>query len=267
MSASIHPTAIISPDAEVAEGVEDAAYAVIKENVKIGAGTRVMEHSVIEPYTILGENNIVGHHVILSGLPQHLLFKPCESWLEIGSGNTFREFVTIHRGLHEGDRTVIGNDCFFMATAHVGHDCRVGNNVIIANGTLLAGHVEVDDRTFISGNVAIHQFAKIGRGAMIGGIARVRKDVPPYCVIEGDGFVRGLNLVGLKRSGISSDALKQLKSAYKIVYESKLNTSAAREALQADESITAPEARTFVDFIIASKNGICPSWRSSNLKY
>lgn len=265
MPAKIHPTAIISPSAEIDESATIAAYAVIKDHCRIGASTTIMEHAVIESYVRMGRNNVVWPHSVLGGLPQHLGFKPCESWLDIGDGNTMREFTTLHRGLHEGDRTIVGNNCFFMATSHAGHDCVVGNNVTLANGAMLAGHVHVEDRCFVSGNVAVHQFARIGELAMIGGLARVRKDVPPYVIIEGDGWVRGLNVVGLRRAGKSADVMAQLKRAYKIVYMKDLNMSQAREALQADDSLACDEVRHFIQFIMDSKQGVCSTRRASHI--
>lgn len=265
MPPTIHPTAIIAQSAVIEDSATINAYAVIKDHCRVGAGTTIMEHVVLEPYVRMGKNNVVWPHAVLGAVPQHLGFKPCESWLDIGDGNTIREFVTLHRGLREGDRTIVGNNCFFMATAHAGHDCVIGDNVTLANGVLLAGHVVVEDRCFVSGHVAVHQFARVGRLAMLGGLSRVRKDVPPFLVIEGDGWVRGLNLVGLRRAGVSAEAMAQLKRAYKIVYESGLNTSQAREQLQGDSSLTTEEARHFIQFILDSKQGICTTRRNTHL--
>jgi UDP-N-acetylglucosamine acyltransferase len=265
MSTTIHNTAIIAPTAELDEGVTVRAHAVIKENVRIGAKTTVMEGAVIEENTTLGRNNFVGHYAVLGGLPQHTGYKPCVSHLDIGDGNTFREYVTIHKGLNEGDRTKIGNNCFMMATAHAAHDVIMGDGVIVANGALLAGHVEVGNNSFVSGNVAIHQFARIGQMVMIGGLARVRKDVPPFCVIEGDGWARGLNIVGIRRAKKTTDVLKQLKRAYKIVFESDLNTSQAREQMHSDDTLTCDEVRDFIKFIDDSKQGIVTSFRRTHI--
>jgi UDP-N-acetylglucosamine acyltransferase len=193
---------------------------------------------------------VVGH------VPQHLKYKGAKTYLKIGDRNIIREYCSIHRGFEEGSATVIGDDNLFMGFSHIAHDCRIGNNTVVCNGALVAGHVTVEDNAFVSGNVTIHQFVKIGTLAMIGGLARVNKDVVPYTLIEGDSEACSLNAVGIRRSGIGAEAVSQIKRIYKLIYRSGLNVS---QALAEAEKLgaLAPEAEKMVSFIKSSERGIC----------
>lgn len=251
----IHPTAVVSKKARV-DSVEVGPYAIIEDDVTIGKGTKVMAHAYICSGTSLGKDCEVHMGAVLGHIPQHLQFKGEKSYLKAGDRNVFREYSSVHRGFKEGASTVIGNDNFFMGFSHVAHDCRIGNNVVICNGVLLAGHVVVEDRVFMGGNAAVHQFVRIGTLAMIGGLTRVNKDVVPYMLIEGDSEVCSPNLVGLKRSEISEKAKAQIKNIYKIIYRRGLNVSHAIDEIAKMGGFT-DEARYMVEFIKSSQRGIC----------
>jgi len=252
---SIDATAIISSEAEIDPSVEIGPYVVIKEKVKIGAGTRIMAHAFITGITDIGPDNIIHPFAVIGHDPQDLSYDGHESRLKIGKGNTIREGVSIHRGSKEEAGTVIGDNNYLMGYCHVAHDCHVGNEVIIANGALLAGHVHVDDGAFISGNVTVHQFVRIGTQTMVGGLSKAGKDVPPFMTVVGDSEVRGINVVGLRRAGFNPEQRKRIKKAYKLLYHSGLNVSNALEAIR--EADLGPEAESIVEFIEGSRRGIC----------
>jgi UDP-N-acetylglucosamine acyltransferase len=215
-----------------------------------------MANSHISGRTSIGENNQIHIGVVIGHTPQHLAYKGGDSGVRIGSGNIFREYVTIHRGYHPGQETVIGDNNFLMAMSHVAHDSVVGNHVIMANGSLLAGHTHVDDNANISGNVAVHQFVRIGRLAMIGGLSKVIKDVPPFMMVDGVSLVHGLNTVGLRRAGYDVATRKQIKEAYRVLYRSGLNVPQAVERLEAEFGDVAP-VQELLGFIRKSVRGIC----------
>ncbi|MFH0794620.1 MAG: acyl-ACP--UDP-N-acetylglucosamine O-acyltransferase [bacterium] len=251
----IHPTAIVHPKAEVDSSCDIGPYVIIDENVKLGPNNIVMAHAYLNGYTTIGEGNVFHMGCVIGHVPQHLAFKGGKTGLRIGNGNTFREYCQVHRGLEEGSETRIGDNNFFMGVSHVAHDCVIGNRVVVANGALLAGHIVVEDRVFISGNVAVHQFVRLGTLAMIGGLARVSKDVPPYMLMEGNSTIRGLNVVGLRRAGIAPDVRAQIRQAYKILYHRGYNVSHALEEIKQRTLTT--EIRHLVEFIENSKRGIC----------
>ena len=211
--AVVHPTAVVDPSADIGSECVVGPYSVIESDVTLGERCQVSTHAVIKRGTILGTDNTIAEHCVIGGLAQHIQAKEFTGRVRIGSHNVIRETCTIHRPLRDGE-TVIGDHNFLMVGVHVAHDCNVGNHVIIANSTMLAGHVTVEDRAFISGGVGIHQFVRIGRQCMIGGTARIPKDVLPYVTIDGaSNFVVGLNTIGLRRGGMSSADLLQLKKA------------------------------------------------------
>lgn len=257
----IHPTAIVNKKARV-DSVEVGPYAIIEDDVTIGKGTKVMAHAYICSGTTIGKDCEVHMGAVLGHVPQHLQFKGGKSYLKAGDRNIFREYSSVHRGFKEGASTVIGNDNFFMGYSHIAHDCRIGDNVVICNGALVAGYAVVEDKAFISGNVTIHQFVKIGTLAMIGGLARVTKDVVPYMLIEGNSEVCSLNLVGIKRSDISENTKAQIKSIYKLVYRSGLNVSHALDEIAKSGNL-ADEAKHMVEFIKSSERGICKHRKSA----
>jgi UDP-N-acetylglucosamine acyltransferase len=193
---NIHPLAVVSPQAQIGRDVRIGPFAIVEDDVVIEDGCRLAGHAVVKSGTRMGPNNVVCESVVIGGLPQHVRCPEKIGGVEIGQGNTFREFVTVNRAVKTEVPTTIGDGNYMMANVHVAHDCHVGNNIIMANGCMLGGHVTVDDRSFLSGAVAVHQFCRIGRMAMVGGHARVVRDVPPFVTIDGiSGDVVGLNLV------------------------------------------------------------------------
>jgi UDP-N-acetylglucosamine acyltransferase len=232
---NIHPLAIVSPEAQIGPNVTIGPFAVVEADVVIGPGCQLASHVVVKDGTRLGPNTMVHEAAILGGFPQHLNKPKHPGLLIVGANNTIREHATLHRAMKAEAATTVGEGNFLMAGVHIAHDCHIGNNVIFANNALLAGHVTVDDRAFISGAVAIHQFCRIGRLAMVGAHAKVVQDVPPFVTIDGiTGCVVGLNLVGLHRSGYSTDDITQLKSAYRLIYRRGLKWSEVLEQLKAD---------------------------------
>lgn len=254
----IHPTAIVHPGAQLDVQVQVGPFAVIGEHVKIGKGTTIGPSAVIDGWTEIGENNRIFHLCSVGAVPQDLKYKGEETCLRIGNGNTIREFATIHLGTVTGDgETTIGDDNLFMAYCHVAHDCHIGNHVVMANGSTLAGHITVEDYARLGGLSAVHQFVRIGAHVMIGGGAMVGQDVPPYTIAAGDrATLHGLNLVGLKRSGFSDEVIADLKKAYKILIRSGLLTEEALTRIRAEVS-QSPEVTHFVEFVEKSERGIC----------
>ncbi len=256
MTARIHRTAIIDSGAELGAGVQVGPGAIIGPHCVVGAGSVIGPHAVLEEFVRLGEQVKIGVGSVLGGPPQDLKFKGEETWVEVGDRTTVREYSTINRGTSESYKTTVGTDCFLMSYVHVAHDCQVGNGVIISNGTQLAGHVKIDDKAIISGLCAVHQFAKIGRYAFIGGCSRVAKDVPPYVKAVGNPIkLYGLNSIGLQRNGFSPEVVAEIKRAYRLFFRSDLNISQAIEQVRTELTMT-PELRIFVDFVDASQRGI-----------
>jgi len=249
----IHPTAVIDPGARVGAGVNIAAYAVIEGDVVIGEGCSIAAHAVVKRHTRLGPRNQVGEHAVVGGDPQDLKFSPdTVSCVDLGEGNVLREGVTIHRGSRPDSATRVGDNCFLMANCHIAHDCTVGSHVIMANTATLAGEVSVGDRAFISGAVNVHQFCRIGRNAMIGGCSKITQDVLPFCITDGNpGRARGLNLVGLRRSGFTAVDIAALKEAYRLLYQ-RVPLAEAIERMRAHAS--AP-VRELAEFMAAAKRG------------
>lgn len=255
----IHPAAVVSPRAELAPGVVVGPGAVIEDDVVIGEGSEVRAHAVVKRFTQLGAGNRVFEGAVLGGEPQDLSFTGAESRVVAGDRNTFREGVTVHRSARPGGATTIGSDCFLMAYAHVAHDDRIGDRVVIANNTALAGHVEVADRAFVSGGVVIHQFCRVGRLAMVAGNAKVVQDCLPFVITDGHpARARGLNVVGLRRAGLASTDLRALKEAYRLLVRSGLHRDAALERLAA---LAHPLVDELMAFVRASKRGFAHGHR------
>ncbi len=254
---SIHPTAIIDPRAALGPNVTIGPFAVIEADVEIGAGCAVGPHVVLHRHTTVGPGCRIHAGAVLGDLPQDLAFAGAASQVRIGRDCVIREGVTINRGTKEGTATVLGAGCYLMANSHLGHNVRVGDQVIVANGALLGGYVDVGDRVFVSGNVLLHQFIRVGRLAMLSGGAGLSKDVPPFCTAHGvrTNAVAGLNLVGLRRAGLSVDERQQVKRAFDVLYRSGLNVTQAVAVLKRE--FTAGPAAEFAPFIEASKRGIC----------
>ncbi len=257
MGNSIHPTAVLHPSVEVAEDVEIGPYAVLEEDVRIGRGTRIMAHAFIGKHTTLGEGNVIHPGAVLGHQPQDISCTGNEkSSLVVGNRNTFREYCTIHRGSKEGNRTVIGDDNFIMTHAHVAHDCHLGSRIILAGGALLAGHVHIEDRAFLSGNVTVHQFCRVGTLAMISGLSRANLDAPPYFMIKGDAEVHGLNKVGLIRAGFTVAEREDIRAAYKILYRRGYRLEQALAKI-AETFSASPKVMHLLEFLRGSKRGFC----------
>lgn len=256
--ANIHPTALVDPRAELDSSVEVGAYSVIGPGVRVGRGTRIKFHVVVEGDTTLGEGNTVFQFASVGSIPQDLKYKGEESRLIIGNHNTIREFVSINPGTAGGGMvTRVGDRNLLMMYCHIAHDCLLGNNNIIANGATLGGHVVIEDYVIVGGLVGIHQFVKVGTGAILGAGSMVSKDIPPYCNATGDrAELRGLNLEGLRRRGFSKEQIEVLRKAYRVIFQSGLRT---REAL-AEVRRRFPESREveqMASFIERSQRGIC----------
>ena len=253
----IHPTAVVHPEAEIAEGVEIGPYAVIGPEVRIGPGTVIQSHVRIEGRVTIGEGNRIYHAAAIGMPPQDVTYQGEDAEVVIGNHNLIREFVTIHRATGEGQQTRVGDHNFIMAYAHIAHNCRVGSHVILVNNVQLAGHVEVEDYAFVSGLVGVHQFTRIGAHAMVGGMSRINLDVPPYMLVEGNPpRVYGPNLVGLRRRGFSREAIQALKEAYRLLYRTPgLRLEEALEQLLQAFG-THPEIRHLVDFFHNSRRGV-----------
>jgi UDP-N-acetylglucosamine acyltransferase len=246
----IHPTALIATGARLADDVEVGPYVIIEEHVSIGSGTKVMAHAVVRGYTTIGECNQIHMGAIIGHDPQDVAFNPAvESYVRIGNNNLIREYCTIHRGTKPGSETCIGDNNFLMAGSHLGHNVHIGDRVVVANNALLAGYVTVGDRVFISGGVAIHQFCSIGRLAMLSGNGRFSQNIPPFVIALERNAVQGLNLVGLRRAGVSPEALRELKEAYHVLYRAGLLRTEAIARMQAC-AFASDEARDFIDFVV-----------------
>ena len=245
---AIHPTAIVDPSVALASGVSIGPYAVIEADVAVGEGTSIGAHTVLKRHTRIGRENRIAEHVVIGGDPQDYKFEPCASYVEIGDRNLIREGATIHRGTTPETPTRIGNECFLMATAHVAHDCTIGDRVIIANGALVAGVVTLEDGAFISGNVVIHQFCRIGRLAFAGGGARLSQDCLPFVITEGSpARARAVNAVGLRRAGVAAGEIAALRRALHIMR----TTSGLERVLDALAEIDSAHVAELVRFIRA----------------
>jgi UDP-N-acetylglucosamine acyltransferase len=252
---SIHPTAIIHPKAELHATVSVGPFAVIDEGVTIGADCCVGPHAHITGKTFIGAGNQFHTGSVIGDAPQDLKYKREPTVLRIGDHNVFREHVTVHRSNKLEEDTVIGSHNFFMAHSHVGHNSVVGNHVILANGALLGGHVTVFDRAFISGNCLVHQFARIGTLALMQGGSAISKDLPPFTIARGDNGICGLNTVGLRRAGFTSEQRLELRRLYHALFRSGHAFKTALAA--AREQFTSDTARVLLDFAAASKRGLC----------
>jgi len=255
MAQLIHPTAIIDPKAHLGEDVEIGPNAIIEAGVTLGDRTKIGPMVHIQGTTQLGPDNVVYTGATLGFPPQFLGFSGAPTRLVIGARNVIREYANIHRGLNDESATTVGDDNFIMAFSHIAHDCHVGNHVIIANCALLAGHVSVGDRAFISGNTVVHQFVRIGRLAMVGGLAGIGMDLPPFMIAEGTrAQIRGINVVGLRRAGIAAHVRMELKRLLLEIYCSNKTVSQAVAAIASTDH--SAEGREFLEFYKNSKRGV-----------
>ena len=258
---AIHPTAIVSPKARLAADISIGPYSLIGEQVAIGSATKIGAHCVIEGNTSIGKACEIFTGAVVGSQPQDLKFKGEEVFLEIGDNNIIREYCTLNPGTKEGGKTILGNGNLLMAYSHIAHDCRVGNGCVLANNSTLAGHVKIEDKAVIGGLVAIHQFVRIGMLSIIGGCSKVVQDIPPFSTCDGHpARVYGLNLVGLKRKGISHDAIKHIDRAFKLIFNSGLTPKHALEQVEKEIPKT-EEISYLIDFIKNSERGLVRSCR------
>jgi UDP-N-acetylglucosamine acyltransferase len=251
---NIHPLAIVSPQARLGQGTTVGPFSIIEPDVIVGEHCTLSARVVIKSGTALGDDNSIFEGAVLGGCPQHIRTPERLGRLVIGSNNTIRENVTMHRALHDDAATKIGSHNLLMVGAHVAHDCSVGDNVIMANNVLLGGFVSVGDRAFVSGAVGVHQFCRIGTLAMVGGCARIVQDVPPFVMVDGhSGLIVGLNLVGLRRNGYGPDDVAQLKAAYRVIYRRGLRWVDVLETLKRE--FRSGPAADFYPFLSVGSRG------------
>jgi UDP-N-acetylglucosamine acyltransferase len=252
----IHPNSIISPKAEIDVDVEIGPFCVIDDDVKIRKGCKLYNSVSIFNGARIGENNTFFPGTVISALPQDIKFDGGFSEVFIGNNNTFRECVSINRGTHATNKTIIGSNCLFMTNSHVGHDSRVGNNCILANSVGLGGHVHIEDYAIIGGIVGVHQFVSVGKHSMVGALSMVGKDVPPYTLFSGNPLnYEGLNVIGLRRRGFSSESIALLKNIYTLLYNSGLNVSQAVNKIK-NEFKLENEVAEVINFIEKSRRGL-----------
>lgn len=255
---NIHKTAIVSPDAKIADGVKIGPYAIIEADVTIGKNTVIGPHAVIDSHTDIGEDCRIFQFAAIGALPQDLKYKGELTRVIIGNRNTIREFATIHQATDADIRvTQIGDDNLIMAYCHVAHNCKLGNHIVMSNSANLAGHIFVEDYAIIGGLSGVHQFTRIGAHSFIGGASALLQDLPPFVLAAGNpAKMYGLNIVGLKRRGFSENTISALKKAYRIIFRSSLLLKTAVQRVK-DEVEDLPEVRQFVEFIQTSKRGVC----------
>jgi UDP-N-acetylglucosamine acyltransferase len=256
----IHPTALIDRRAELAADVSVGAYSVIKAGVTVASGTAIAEHCIIDGNTIIGNRCQIGPAAYLGLPPQHLKFDGKGSFLILGNEVIVREMVSAHRSIKPGieNATRIGNRCMLMGGSHVGHDCQMGEDIILANTSLLGGHVIVGDRVFVGGGATVHQFVRIGRLSIISGNEALTHDVPPFAAMRYRGL-KGYNAIGCKRSGMSTSAITAIRSAFRRIHKNR-TVPAAVESIRR-EVPQLPEIREILDFLTSTKRGILPSLR------
>lgn len=252
---AIHPTAIIGKDVVLGSDNDIGAYVIIEDGVQIGSHNKFWPRSYVCKGTTLGDQNEIHMGAVVGHAPQDLAYKNELTFTKIGNQNQIREYVTIHRGTKEGSETVIGNSNFIMAYAHIGHNCIIGNNVIMVNGATLGGYCVIEDQAFLSGATVFHQFTRIGRLAMVSGLSAINRDVPPFTTCGGRGAIaHAINLVGMRRAGISAAVRDEIKEAFRLLFRSGLNTTNA--LAQIEQNYSSPEIKQLVSFIQNSKRGI-----------
>jgi UDP-N-acetylglucosamine acyltransferase len=257
MAARIHPTAIIEPGATIGAEVEIGAYAFVGAGVTLGERTRLHHHASVEGNTVLGSNCQVYPYACIGGLTQDLKFKGGNPGVRIGSGNVFREYVTVHSATNDGDFTRVGDGNNFLASCHVAHDCVVGNHTIMSNGVVLAGHVIIEDHVIIGGYGGVHQFGRIGAYAMLSAYAKLVQDLPPYFIADGTpAVVRAYNKIGLERHGFTGEQVERVRRIYRILYRDGLNRAQALEKLRAHEEAASPEFQRMLAFAASSQRGL-----------
>jgi UDP-N-acetylglucosamine acyltransferase len=255
---TIHPTAVVSPEAELADDVRVGPYVVIEGHVRVGPGCVLRPHAVLCGPLTLGHDNVVYSGAVLGERPQHTKYRDEPTGLEVGDGNVFREHVTVHRGTTQSWLTRIGSGNFFMAGTHVAHDCVVGDHCILANGALLAGHCVLEDGVYMSGNSAIHQFVRVGRLAMVSGCSTSVKDVPPFIIQKGINTLVGVNVVGMRRAGLGEEQINAVRQAFRVLFAqgNLLSVAAARVEQQLG---AVPAVAELLAFLRSSQRGVSTS--------
>jgi UDP-N-acetylglucosamine acyltransferase len=253
---TIHPTAVIDPQAEIDVDVAIGPYVVIEGPVKIKRGSRVMAHAYLTGWTEIGADNEIHPGAVIGAAPQDKAYKGEETYLRIGDHNIIREHAQIHRSTAPGSATIVGNHNFLMANSHIGHNCNIGDNVTLANGALIAGYVEVGNHVFISGNCVVHQFVRIGDYALMRGLSGTSRDVPPYAIIDWQHTVRGVNVIGLKRAGFDDKRIREIREAFRVLFRKGRNLSLAVKELEMHERANR-DVSALLDFIKSSKRGVC----------
>lgn len=253
---TVHATAIVDPSADVHESAQVGAYAIVGPSVTIGEETRIYPHAVVERDTTIGERCQIHYGAIVGGAPQDLKYEGEHTTVIIGNDTVIREYATVNRGTRALGRTQIGDGCLLMAYVHVAHDCQIADKVILSNAVNVAGHVTIDEQAIVGGMTPIHQFVRIGAHAFVGGAARVQKDIPPYVKAAGNpAGLYGLNSVGLERRNFPENVRNELKRAYRLFFNSKMNITQALERARA-ELHPYPEVVRFITFIAESERGV-----------
>ena len=250
----IHPTAIVDPRAEIDASADVGPYVVIDGPVRIGARTRVMAGAYLTAATTIGADNVIHPHAVLGHEPQDLNYRGAPTELRIGDRNVIREHAEIHRGTPAGTWTEIGDDNFLMSRAHVAHNCRLGSRTILATGATLGGHAVIEDLAFVSGNCVVHQYARVGRLAIMQGLSRTSRDVPPYAIMDATHEVRGLNRIGLRRAGFDVERIRALAAAFRILF--RVRTNLREAALRVEAELRSEDVDYLLAFIRASKRGV-----------
>jgi UDP-N-acetylglucosamine acyltransferase len=260
MPTQIHPTAIVDAKTDLGVDVKVGPYAIVEAGCVIGDYSEIRAHAIICKGTLMGPRNQIGYGAVIGAEPQDVGFRGARSWVEIGAGNRLREYVTIHRATVENTATSLGNENFIMGGVHLGHDVKVGSKTIMANNSLLAGHVQVEDGVFLGGATIVHQHTRIGRLAITRGGTRLGKDVPPFFMATDTNLVAGINRIGLRRAGFTHDLRRAIQAAFDMLYRSDLNTSQALTELE--QKFRVPEIAHLIAFIRESRRGICKGERT-----
>jgi len=257
----IHPSALVSQKAKIESSVSIGPYSIIGDNVIINADTVIGAHCVIEGNTTIGKGCEIFTGAVIGSRPQDLKFKGEDVFLEIGNNNIIREYCTLNPGTGQAGKTILGDNNLLMAYSHVAHDCRVGSGCVLANNSTLAGHVTIEDKAVIGGIVAIHQFVRVGMLSIIGGCSKVVQDIPPFSTCDGHpARVYGLNLIGLRRKGVSHESIKQIDQAFKLIFNSGLSSKHAIEKVEKELAKT-EEINYLVNFVKSSERGLARSCR------
>jgi len=251
----IHPTAIVDARAEIDAHADIGPYVIVDGPVVVGPGTRVLAHAVLTGHTTIGRDNVIHMGAVIGHEPQDLSYAGAPTGLRIGDRNVIREHAEVHRATTLEQPTTLGDDNFLFARAHVGHDCQLGSRILIANGAALGGHVQVDDQAYLSANCVVHQFVRVGRLAMLRGLSRTSRDVPPFCMMDGTHTVRAVNRVGLRRAGFSAEQIRAVQRAFAALFRTRRNLRQALAEVEAGP--LTPEVQHLVEFIRNAKRGVC----------